>query len=711
MNKKGIRSNRKSVRGGTRSRRKKRSKKRPQKKSAVSIQDYDALQEELLKKNEALPKKLSRAEIFRDNEVSKRVFDKYMYGSDFRTLEDLDSDERQLNDQLNTLQEEYRNINKDKDDHLFKWGEKYSDPKYQKFLEEDRKDDFIRSAAKFANKNRKALTEILEKEKQQRDLYVKMGLKEPEQDMWQDLDFQLNSISDRYLDNPEKFKQYLSRLYDTDYTGSRLGRVHTGKDNSKKSVGAVEIAKHYQKLPPTLYPIEEGDDESVYGKEEDLQYYHPKLTVDEMISHYKLHSEKIPRLKEDIKRTYDAIDDISDERKKVEQGMLDILKCNEVKKLAESDIHLYKDKDFKEKFITPCSDNELLTDIYIDTFYSVPINLKRWFLGYAAFKESYYRQDGELIYRKAYVSELLNDVPEKYLSKWAKEDINKYWYTMGIPHDYRSLLEYFDTRDNLVNFLNTIGEHLSSTIYLQSFKGESRMYSPSGRSRYDFPITGLSMEKIQEYLTLLEIKDLSSEQKIEYYLREDPSKVDYFYNRRNHNYSDFNEFWEDQVNKSAVNDLENRKDIVDELKQVVKENPEELNRRLHHPEFNIEKTKRYLILLFMGLVQNDWFIHKSNENMRQIVENIDRIIEHYYQREIMWSFGSFPNSSILLSSAFGPEYKAKLDEVMAFNPPWLNGQAKNDIEKQKERLKDNIYYYELYEYFENKLHPDGRYDS
>ena len=210
---------------------------------------------------------------------------------------------------------------------------------------------------------------------------------------------------------------------------------------------------------------------------------------------------------------------------------------------------------------------------------------------------------------------------------------------------------------------------------------------------------------------MLEIKDLSSEQKIEYYLREDPSKVDYFYNRRNHNYSDFNEFWEDQVNKSAVNDLANRKDIVDELKQVVKENPEELNRRLHHPEFNIEKTKRYLILLFMGLVQNDWFIHKSNENMRQIVENIDRIIEHYYQREIMWSFGPFPNSSILLSSAFGPEYKAKLDEVMAFNPPWLNGQAKNDIEKQKERLKDNIYYYELYEYFENKLHPDGRYDS
>ena len=53
MNKKGIRSNRKSVRGGTRSRRKKRSKKRPQKKSAVSIKDYDALQEEILKKNEA----------------------------------------------------------------------------------------------------------------------------------------------------------------------------------------------------------------------------------------------------------------------------------------------------------------------------------------------------------------------------------------------------------------------------------------------------------------------------------------------------------------------------------------------------------------------------------------------------------------------------------------------------------------------------------
>ena len=704
MNKKSIRSNRKSVRGGARSRRKKRSKKRPQKKSAVSIQDYDTLQEQMLKVSESLPKpphKLSNAEIFRDEDVSKKVFGKYLFGPDFKTQEELDSDERQLYDKLNTLQSEYTNAKSTKDGELFEWGKKYSDPEYKKQLEMF--GDDIRSAAQFRNKNKKALTEIMKKKREQDVLYQKMGLKkERDKDMFDDLDYGLLDQADMYLKDPEEYKKYLTDLYDTDYSGSKLGRIDMGKGDTVKSLGPVDVAKHYQKLPPTLYPIEEGDDESIYGKEEDLQYYHPKSKVDEMISHYKLHNEIIPGLKRSIKSTFDEIDDISDKRKKIDKNELDILKCNEVKKLAETDVHLYKDKKFKDEFIIPCSDNKLLTDVYISTYYLTPSNLKTYFLGSSVENEGYYRQDGQYTYGgHSTVTSLIEDVPDKYLTEWAKQDIIKLCYTMDIPEDYNELPRYFNTTDNLERFLDTVGKHLSSTIYLQSFKNDDLSYA-----RLE-SLTGLSMEKIQEYLTLLEVKHLSSEQKIDYYLREDPSKVEYFYNKNNHNYNDFNEFWKDQINKESVNQLDNRKDIVDILKRIVGLNPDELNKRLHHPDFDVERTKRYLILLFMGLVQNDSFIHRSNAKIRKLVDTIDSIVEDNYQREIMWSFGPFPDSSRLLSSAQGPEYKAKIEEVIAFNPPWLEGRGKHEIDKIKEMLKSNLYYYELYEYFDAKLYPDG----
>ena len=51
------------------------------------------------------------------------------------------------------------------------------------------------------------------------------------------------------------------------------------------------------------------------------------------------------------------------------------------------------------------------------------------------------------------------------------------------------------------------------------------------------------------------------------------------------------------------------------------------NRQLHHPDFNIEKTKRYLILLLMGLVQNEYFKPDSHEILSYIVNDMETIIE------------------------------------------------------------------------------------
>ena len=53
-------------------------------------------------------------------------------------------------------------------------------------------------------------------------------------------------------------------------------------------------------------------------------------------------------------------------------NQVDILGCTKVKKQVQINPRLRQDRAFKDKFITPCSDNLLLTEVYINNFISAP---------------------------------------------------------------------------------------------------------------------------------------------------------------------------------------------------------------------------------------------------------------------------------------------------------------------------------------------------
>ena len=130
---------------------KKNSKKRPQKQSKVTLDEYDALQEVMLKRSEALPKPLEKVNIFNNNAITQKVIGKYMYGPGYQTDEELEDEEEELLHKLNQFKTEYKELNKPYDDYLFKWGEKYSRPG-----ELDTQQDQIKKTIQFKNKNIKA---------------------------------------------------------------------------------------------------------------------------------------------------------------------------------------------------------------------------------------------------------------------------------------------------------------------------------------------------------------------------------------------------------------------------------------------------------------------------------------------------------------------------------------------------------------------------
>ena len=82
---------------------KKNSKKRPQKQSKVTLDDYDNLQEVMLKRSEALPKPLEKVNIFNNNAITQKVIGKYMYGPGYQTGEELEDEEEELTSYLYNL--------------------------------------------------------------------------------------------------------------------------------------------------------------------------------------------------------------------------------------------------------------------------------------------------------------------------------------------------------------------------------------------------------------------------------------------------------------------------------------------------------------------------------------------------------------------------------------------------------------------------------
>ena len=329
------------------------------KQTKLTLEDYDDLQQKLLKRQESILRKEKRkkqkkaatkiqsAKRGRQSRkqtdwkkrtepipfpFEKRILTNQILGNDIETV--IDKMEK-----LDDTRIENIDLLKNMDKSMYDYGKKYTEGKgfYGSTKE-------IQDMIQFRNKNREALT----------DIYKQMNKKSskpmPNKD---DLEYKIvtDVIPDYIYHEPgsreyslskKKHDKWLTKLYDFNMV-----------DEDKR---------------PVLEPITEGY-EGTYG---DDQFIHSNKRVQELKDYY----QKIENIK-DFNENYENEMNIL-EHIKYKLENLDILDCHNIKRntrLLLTDIKLYKDNEFLRKYIEPCKDNKLLTEVYINTFYSVPIEL------------------------------------------------------------------------------------------------------------------------------------------------------------------------------------------------------------------------------------------------------------------------------------------------------------------------------------------------
>ena len=349
-----------SARKKSRSRsRRSSTKKKSAKQTKITLKDYDNVQQSLLKRQESAQQKekkkkqkkaATRIQSATRGRQSRKQTDwkkrtepiPYPFEKRILTNQILGNDIETVIDRMEKLDDtriENIDLLKNIDQSMYDYGKKYTEGKgmYSSAKE-------IEDMIQFRNKNREALT----------DIYKQMNKKSrkpmPNKD---DLEYKIvtDVIPDYIYHEPgsreyflgkEKYDKWLTKLYDFNMV-----------DEGKRHV---------------LEPITEEDDET-YG---DDQMIHSNKRVQELKDYY----QKIEN-KKDFNENYENEMNIL-EHIKYKLENLDILDCHNIRRntrLLLTDIKLYKDNEFLRKYIEPCKDNKLLTEVYINTFYSVPIEL------------------------------------------------------------------------------------------------------------------------------------------------------------------------------------------------------------------------------------------------------------------------------------------------------------------------------------------------
>ena len=287
-----------------------------------------------------------------DLESISRITDRAIQGLDSRKeRENIESKRKQVND---TYRKKYENLGK-LDESKYNWGKFYSDKDLNRVpTREDR--ELIR----FEKKNYEALKKVAEKTKYWKQMLDKSGksskyTKYNPNRVTDTQRFIIRGLAGDTFENPEEIyykKYYTGRYFDEDIDDYR------------------NLSNYKVEDPPSLSPIK-SDDSIEYNTDDELLL--PREDIVEAVDYYKsrkIEQDKLDKKHDDYMTKYDKLDVELD--KNLE---LDIEKCLHAKKMAKADIKLLKDPFFMETYYEPCSDNENLTEIYMDTFYSLPWEL------------------------------------------------------------------------------------------------------------------------------------------------------------------------------------------------------------------------------------------------------------------------------------------------------------------------------------------------
>ena len=508
----------------------------------------------------------------------KRILTNQILGNDIETV--IDRMEK-LDDTRNENIDLLKNI----DQSMYDYGKKYTEGKGM-YSSSKEIEDMIR----FRNKNREALT----------DIYKQMNKKSRKPMLMNKDDLEYKIVTDvipdyiyhepgsrEYFLGKEKYDKWLTKLYDFNMV-----------DEGKRRV---------------LEPITEEDGEK-YG---DDKFIHSNKRVQELKDYY----QKIENIK-DFNENYENEMNIL-EHIKYKLENLDILDCHNIRRstrLLLTDIRLYKDNEFLRKYIEPCKDNKLLTEVYINTFYSVPI---------------------ELIQPDINVS--------------VDEAINK------IPADY---LPYRNDQKKLLEILEHIG------IYKKNCGRHEAPGNPANDSIIVPPTDFL-------YLLARFLRNANKENIKIQWAKDSPfgpyRNIEYL---RGHDGEDV------------------LRDILWELELYLKEKNYEETQRLF--DFNIEKTKRYFILILMGLVQNPNYHETQKIKLLDLHEEIGDLYN-----ALLWGKDDEEGERIRTI------HRERLDDYSKkILPKKVLKQKEYDMKvlQEKEKLYED--YLKLYEYFEFKLNQN-----
>ena len=362
-----------------------------------------------------------------DLEVNSRLADMAIQGFNTRTArEELDDKQLEISNKLMNDMNELEN----KDKLKYSWGEYYNKNDYTRPLSDnDRK--FIG----FEKKNYDKLRDIANKRnywsrKLDKHKPLEYGRKRynPESALNSER-FSIRELAGEYYDvDIDKVKESIRRYYDGEYFDEDIENF--------KLMPNYKVGKF-----PKLSPVDELD-EDYYEQDDELLL--PRHKINEALEYYKrlqpieeqIYNES-QRNEELLLKEYDELD------KKQE---LDIEKCLHAKKLANTDIKLYKDKYFMENYYEPCSDNERLTDIYIDTFYSLPWQLIKpavttieEFLAYNLPSIYLNREDEVSGWKNAFITEPGVQIFRKILQD---QGLLKSYYGAGAYSDHPPFVEF-----------------------------------------------------------------------------------------------------------------------------------------------------------------------------------------------------------------------------------------------------------------------------
>ena len=289
-----------------------------------------------------------------DLESISRITEGAIQGFDSRIKRDYyDSKRKQVED---TYRQKYENLGK-LDQSKYNWGQFYSNKDINRIPTREDKE-----LLRFEKKNYETLKKMANKKKYWKEMLDKSGktneyLKYDPNRVTDTERFNIRSYAGDVFENPENYKEMFESYYKGKYYDEDIDDYKYLPDYKVEEI-------------PSLSPIK-SDDSVEYSEDDELLL--PRKDIIKATDYFKsrkMNEDKLLKKYESYVKKYDKLETELDEDLK-----LDIEKCLHAKKLAKTDIKLYKDPFFMENYYKPCSDNENLTEIYIDTFYSLPWEL------------------------------------------------------------------------------------------------------------------------------------------------------------------------------------------------------------------------------------------------------------------------------------------------------------------------------------------------